>query len=186
MALSDIKQNGLVFGQTLGSGVTDATTGINFVINLIIWLGWAMVIFGAFLIVTKLIFDLINKDGSKLYESVNLKVTQMVMLIVVGIIFLGSGFLIGRFAGLFGQDVNFNSEGGSTNGDNTGGNNISTQCSDNAPICPGITTLTCTNGVWDCANASTLQCSGNPPLCLGGMTLVCNNGNWLCIFLGSR
>ena len=112
MALRAIKQNGLVFGQTLGSGVTDATTGINFVINLIIWLGWAMVIFGAFLIITKLILDLINKDGSKLYESVNLKVTQMVMLIFTGLIFLGSGFLIGRIAGLFGIEANTNIDSG--------------------------------------------------------------------------
>lgn len=105
MIIDNIDSQELIFGQTIGNNINTVETAINFFANIILWLGWGIIVAGSFLIITKLIFKLVGTESSLAIKEVNLGVTQLVMLIITGIFFVSSGFFISSVASVFGIEI---------------------------------------------------------------------------------
>ncbi len=81
--------------------ITDISTGVTFILNLFVYLGWIGVIVGVGLAVFGLVYKLINTDSEEAMKTVQGYLTKAVLIVVAGILLIGAGFIVKTVAGLF-------------------------------------------------------------------------------------
>lgn len=82
--------------------VSTLNEGIVFILNLFVYLGWIGVIIGVGLAVFGLVYKLINTDSEEAMKTVQGYLTKAVLIVVAGILLIGSGFIVKTVGALFG------------------------------------------------------------------------------------
>lgn len=107
--------SGSAFAQAISTTITGSTTGLGnvtslpqlvaFLINLFRYLGWIGVILGVAIAIFALIYKLMGSDNEETMANVQGYITKAVIIVVVGILLLGFGFIINVVGGLFNFEV---------------------------------------------------------------------------------
>ncbi len=97
---------------SIGS-VTNFGQLVIFAQNLFVYLGWIGVIIGVLLALFALIYKLMNSDSEDAMKTVQGYITKAVLIVVVGILLISSGFIIKVIGGFFGITT-FNNSIGTT------------------------------------------------------------------------
>lgn len=90
----------------IGTQVTGFGTLVIFIQNLFIYLGWVGVIIGVLLALFALIYKLMNSDSEDAMKTVQGYITKAVLIVVIGILLISSGFIIRVVAQFFGFSIN--------------------------------------------------------------------------------
>ena len=87
---------------TIGN-ITSIETGVNWVLNLFAYFGWAGVIIGVGLAIFSLIYKLVQSDSDEAMKAVQGYLTKAVLIVVAGILLIGASFIVRTVRTLFGQ-----------------------------------------------------------------------------------
>lgn len=100
--------------QLLFSPITSNTFGINnkfgsisniydfvvWIINLLAYIGWALVIAGVGYTIFVLVFTLINGESEEAFKRLSQAFQKVLVIIILGIILVSSGFILKTVSGL--------------------------------------------------------------------------------------
>lgn len=75
--------------------------------NLMKYLGWAGVVIGVVIVIALLIYKLIGSDDTEAMKKVQAGITKAIIIVVLGLLLVGAGFLVEVIADLFGSDQEF-------------------------------------------------------------------------------
>ena len=131
--LSKIRDIGIGFGatllfaapamaQTIASDKIEATTKIgdigttgqfvNFVVNLLTYLGWIGVILGVAIAIFGLIYKLVGSDSEEAMKNVQGYLTKAVLIVVAGLLLVSFGYIINVVTTFFGLNTTVVQVGG--------------------------------------------------------------------------
>ena len=96
-----IAVNTMQVGTSIGN-VSTLAQFFNFLANLFKYLGWAGVVIGVVIIIALLIYKLIGSDDTEAMKKVQAGITKAIIIVVLGLLLVGAGFLVTVLASLFG------------------------------------------------------------------------------------
>jgi len=95
---------GLAVRESIGAA-SSVGNGAVLIVNLLVYLGWAMAIIGVLFVLVVLIFKLIGSEDSDMYKELQGYVTKAILIIIIGILLSSAGFFVTLAETFTGEDV---------------------------------------------------------------------------------
>lgn len=102
-----IDSGAIAVNSTIGPNIATITDLMVWIVNVLRWFGWAGVIIGVMLALFALIYKLFSGDNEEAMKNVQGYLTKAVLIVVIGIVLLGAGFLVTAISALFGGSETF-------------------------------------------------------------------------------
>jgi membrane protein insertase Oxa1/YidC/SpoIIIJ len=103
---AQISADTLNVGTSIGT-ITSLQGAFYWVANFMKYIGWAGVVIGVVIVIALLIYKLIGSDDTETMKKVQGGITKAVVIVILGVILVGAGFIVNTVAGLFGSDATF-------------------------------------------------------------------------------
>lgn len=87
--------------------VSNIWQAFQFIANVMRYLGWAGVVIGVVIVIALLIYRLIGSDDESTMKTVQGGITKAVIIVIIGILLVGAGFLVTAISGLIGGGAGF-------------------------------------------------------------------------------
>ena len=94
--------SGTTTTNTLGTDITTFDQIVNFIVNLLTYLGWIGVIIGVAFAIFGLIYKLVASDSEDAMKNVQGYLTKAVLIVIAGILLLSFGYIIKVIGDFFG------------------------------------------------------------------------------------